>query len=112
MILPDWFDRPGAPDAVETRADLCKRYGQLKAGITWLVQAGTEQVGKVSAYEEAGDKLKRWLAEEKSVLDNLSPLGVSLPEIERQLKEVEVGMNGGQVTCTFIFVYCINSSIP
>jgi len=91
VVLPDWFDRPGAPEAVETRADLCKRYGQLKAGMTWLSQVGAEQLGKVKAYTEASDKLKGWLAEEKSALDNLSPLGVSLAEIEKQLKEVEVG---------------------
>lgn len=90
VVLPDWFDRPGATEAVEARADLCKRYSELKAGMDWLAQVGAEQIGKVESYEEASDQLKKWLSSEKAVLKDLPPLATSLPEVEKQLKEVEV----------------------
>ena len=90
IILPDWFDRPGAPEAVDVRADLCKRYSQLKAGMGWLTDVGTEQLRKVEVYEEDSDKMKAWLAGEKAVVNGLAPLATSLLEIEKQLKEVEV----------------------
>lgn len=90
VVLPDWFDRPGATEAVEARVDLRKRYDQLKAGVAWLAEVGAEQLGKVEAYEVDFDKLKNWLDKEKSSVDHLLPLAVALPDIEKQLKEVQV----------------------
>ncbi len=70
--------------------DLCKRYDQLKAGVAWLAEVGAEQLGKVGPYEEDCSKLKDWLDKEKVSLEHLPPLAVAMPDIEKQLKEVQV----------------------
>ena len=89
-ILPDWFDRPGAPEAVEVGADVRNRYGQLSADLGTMCEDGTQLLQKVLAYEAEHDKLKEWLGAEKGKLDATSPPAITSVEIRQQLKEAKV----------------------
>ncbi len=60
-ILPDWFDRPGAPEAVEVGADVRNRYGRLGAGLGGVRAEGEGLLERVRGYEAEHDKLKEWL---------------------------------------------------
>ena len=89
-VLPDWFDRPGAPEAVEVGADLRSRYKQLGVELGMMSDEGAQLLQKVLSYEEEHDQLKEWLVREKGRIEELSPPTITTAELRQQLKEVEV----------------------
>jgi hypothetical protein len=94
-VLPDWFDRPGAPEAVEVGADLRNRYSVLGLEVGAQKTEGEELLEKVLGYEAEHDKLKEWLSTEKGRTESLAPLTITSGEIRQQLKEMEVRPGGG-----------------
>lgn len=97
-VLPDWLDRPGAPEAVEVGADLRNRYDQLRVELDTRTDDGAQLLQKVLRYEAEYDKLKDWLTQERATITSLSPLTITCSEIRQQLKEVEV-IRGGVCVC-------------
>lgn len=89
-VLPDWFDRPGAPEAVKVGADLRSRYDRLGEELGVLSDEGAQLLQKVLSYEEEHDQLKEWLTGEKGRIEELSPPTITTAELRQQLKEVEV----------------------
>ncbi len=89
-VLPDWFDRPGAPEAVEVGADLRNRYDRLDVELGALRDEGDQLLQRVLNYEEEHNQLKGWLAGEKEIIKSLPPLTITTAQIRQQLKEVEV----------------------
>ena len=94
-VLPDWFDRPGATEAVEVRADLKNRYSKLGVEIGTRCGEGAGLLEKVLSYETKHDKLKEWLVTEKGRVEALGPLTITNGEIRQQLKETEVSQSQG-----------------
>ena len=94
-VLPDWFDRPGAPEAVEVGADLRNRYNQLAMELGALSDEGSQLLQKVLGYEEDYDQLKAWLTGEKEGVQSLPPLPITTSHIRQQLKEAEVRSGDG-----------------
>lgn len=90
VVLPDWFERPGAPEAVEVRADLQDRYNWLKAKMEDMRDEGKALLGRVTNFENESGKFRSWLTGEQKTLEGLAPPGSSVEEIMKQLKEVEV----------------------
>ena len=89
-VLPDWFDRPGATEAVEIGADLRNRYGKLGVEVGAQRTEGAGLLEKVLKYEAEHDKFKEWLLAEKGRVESLAPLAITSGEIRQQLKEAEV----------------------
>ena len=89
-VLPDWFDRPGAPEAVKVGADLRSRNDRLGEELGVLSDEGAQLLQKVLSYEEEHDQLKEWLTGEKGRIEELSPPTITTAELRQQLKEVEV----------------------
>lgn len=101
-VLPDWFDRPGAPEAVEVGANLRGRYAGLGVELGARRDDGAQLLQKVLGYEADYGKLKDWLNREKETIASLPPFSITSSEIRQQLKGVEVGKSC-HVTCHVIF---------
>lgn len=89
-VLPDWFDRPGAPEAIEVGADLRNRFDQLSVELGARKDEGSQLLQKVLAYEETYVKFNDWLTEEREVFKGFLPPSITIEEIKKQLKQVEV----------------------
>lgn len=101
-VLPDWFDRPGAAEAVEVGADLCQRYGRLHAEIGMREDDGAQLLQRVLSYEAEYTNFKDWLDREKEHVQSLSPMVTAISEIRQQIKEVEVSVSWDHVTSSII----------
>ena len=89
-VLPDWFERAGAPEAVEVGADLRCRYDKLNLDTAARNDTGSQLLTRVLEYESDYDKFHDWLKEEKATLDSFTPPAITIDELNTQLQEVEV----------------------
>ena len=90
LVLPDWLERPGAPEAVEVGADLRNRYDQLNASVGKRVDEASQLLASVLAYEADYDKFSEWLSGEVMSVSSLPPPAITVEELKDQLEQVTV----------------------
>ena len=90
QVLPDWLERPGAPEAIEVGADLRSRYEKLKLDSRVKSDEASQLLEQVEAYESEYSKFSDWLGEEKAVMGSFTPPAITLEELKTQLRQVEV----------------------
>ena len=90
QVLPDWLERPGAPEAVEVGADLRGRYDKLKVASGVKSDEASQLFEKVEAYESEYNKFNDWLGGQKAVIGSFTPPAVTVEELRVQLQQVEV----------------------
>lgn len=88
--LPDWLERPGAPEVIEVGADLRDRYDKLELAAGSKCDEASQLMEKVLAYEAEYDKFSGWLAGEKTNIASFAPPAITVDEIKVQLEETEV----------------------
>ena len=93
--LPDWLERPGAPEVIEVGADLRDRYDKITLAAGSKCDEASQLMEKVLAYEAEYDKFSGWLVGEKANIASFAPPAITVDEIKVQLEETEVsyGMN-------------------
>ena len=89
-VLPDWLERPGAPEVIEVGADLRDRYDKLKLAAGSKCDEASQLMEKVLAYEEEYDKFSGWLQEEKANIASFASQAITVDEVKVQLEETEV----------------------
>lgn len=90
-VLPDWLERPGAPEVIEVGADLRDRYDKLRLAAGSKCDEASQLIETVLAYEEEYDKFSAWLQREKANIASFSPPAITVDEVKVQLEETEVG---------------------
>ena len=90
QVLPDWLERPGAPEAVEVGADLRGRYDKLKLASGVKSDEASQLFERVEAYESEYNKFNDWLGGQKAVIGSFTPPAVTVEELRVQLQQVEV----------------------
>ena len=90
LVLPDWLERPGAPEAVGVGADLRDRFSKLKLSVGTRCDEGTQLLQSVLAYESDFEKFNEWLCKEKMAVSSFSPPAITVDGLRSQLEEVEV----------------------
>ena len=90
QVLPDWLERPGAPEAVEVGADLRGRYDKLKLASGVKSDEASQLFERVEAYESEYNKFSDWLGGQKVVISSFTPPAVTVEELRVQLQQVEV----------------------
>lgn len=90
QVLPDWLERPGAPEAVEVGADLRGRYDKLKVASGVKSDEASQLFERVEAYESEYNKFSDWLGGQKAAIGSFTPPAVTIEELRAQLEQVEV----------------------
>lgn len=90
LVLPDWLERPGAPEAVGVGADLRDRFSKLKLSIGVHCDEGTQLLQSVLAYESEFEKFNEWLSKENMAISSFSSPAITMDGLKSQLEEVEV----------------------
>lgn len=90
LVLPDWLERPGAPEAVEVGGDMRSRFSKLKLSSGARCDEGTQLLQRVLAYESDFDKFREWLGKEEMAINSFSPPTVTVEDLQSQLEEMEV----------------------
>lgn len=90
QVLPDWLERPGAPEAVEVGADLRGRYDKLKVASGAKSDEASQLFERVEAYESEYNKFSDWLGGQKAAIGSFTPPAVTVEELRAQLEQVEV----------------------
>ncbi len=90
LVLPDWLERAGAPEAVEVGADLRNRFNGLKTSLGERVDQATQLLASVLVYEADYDSLNEWLLEEVATVGSLPSPALSVEGLNQQLAQVEV----------------------
>ena len=90
QVLPDWLERPGAPEAIEVGADLRGRYDKLRLDSGVKSDEASQLLEQVEAYESEYRKFSDWLGEEKAVMGSFTSPAITLEELRAQLQQVEV----------------------
>ena len=70
-ILPDWLERPGAPEAIEDWADLCGLYDKLRLDSGVNIDEASQLLKQMETNELEYKKFSDWLGEEKAVMEEL-----------------------------------------
>ena len=91
-VLPDWLERPGAPEVVEVGADLRDRYDKLQLAAAAKFGEASELMEKVLAYEAEHDKFSDWLKGEKATIASFAPPPITVEEVKVQIQETEVSI--------------------
>ena len=89
-VLPDWLERPGAPEAIEVGAHLRERFGKLQLAVDTRRDEATQLMEGVELYEAEFQKFSEWLEGEKSAIASFAPPTVTVDEIKSQIEETEV----------------------
>ena len=91
-VLPDWLERPGAPDVIEVGADLRERYGKLELAAGGRCDEASQLMEGVRSYEEEFEKFSEWLKEKKTVVESLAPPTITVEGVKAQIEETEVSL--------------------
>jgi len=90
QVLPDWLERPGAPEAIEVGADLRGHYDKLRLDSGVKSDEASQLLEQVEAYESEYRKFSDWLGEDKAVMGSFTSPAITLEELRAQLQQVEV----------------------
>ncbi len=108
LVLPDWLERAGAPEAVEVGADLRYRFGQLKTGLVGRVDQATQLLASVLSFEANYDSFNEWLSGEVANVGSLSSPSLAVEEISEQLAQLEVCMQCNISTHKHMYICDVN----
>ena len=89
-VLPDWFERPGAPEAIEVGADLRNRFDKLEVSVGARNDQASQLLERVLSYEEDFERFSDWLNGERAKVEAFSSPAITLEELKMQITEVEV----------------------
>lgn len=89
-VLPEWLERPGAPEVIEVGADLRDRYDKLRLSACTRCDEASQLVEVVLSYEAEYDKFNDWLESEKAAIASFASPAITLEEVKVQIEETEV----------------------
>ncbi len=104
LVLPDWLERPGAPEAVKVGVDLRDRFDGLQASLGDRLDQATQRLASVLAYEADYDKFSEWLSKEVESIGSLPAPALSVEELNDQLAQL------GVTVYAHVCVHCIKGS--
>lgn len=111
-VLPDWLERPGAPEVIEVGADLRDRYGKLQVAVGARCDEALQLMEKVVAYEEEYDRFSGWLQGEKAAIASFAPPAITVEEIKEQIERAEVSYHRYlyyTITRLTTYVHCVSA---
>ena len=100
-VLPDWLERPGAPEVIEVGADLRSRYNKLQVAVGARCDQASQLMARVQSYEAEFDDFSKWLEEEKAAIALFASPAITVEEVKTQIEETEV-----RYIHTTLFQYC------